>query len=79
MLVLVCTMLDNVMIEKFCGPFEDDDTVGDDNDDDYDYDAGGGMKGFTIEGIYQQAGIHTLPHKRHLQIHLKGFQTVGIK
>ena len=51
--------------------------VGDDNDDDYDYDAGGGMKGFTIEGIYQQAGIHTLPHKR--QIHLKGFQTVGIK
>ena len=36
MLVLVCTMLDNVMIEKFCGPFEDDDTVGDDNDDDYD-------------------------------------------
>ena len=37
------------------------------------------MKGFTIEGIYQQAGIHTLPHKRHLQIHLKGFQTVGIK
>ena len=77
MLVLVCTMLDNVMIEKFCGPFEDDDTVGDDNDYDYDYDAGGGMKGFTIEGIYQQAGIHTLPHKR--QIHLKGFQTVGMK
>ena len=31
--MLVCTMLDNVMIEKFCGPFEDDDTVGDDNDE----------------------------------------------